>query len=74
MFSSAPTLLSERHFGLADRGGPGVLRAVTTALGTWSRRRRSRHALARLDDHLLRDVGLTRSDVALEAGKPFWHR
>jgi uncharacterized protein YjiS (DUF1127 family) len=26
----------------------------------------------RLDDHLLHDIGLSRSDVEREASKPFW--
>lgn len=38
----------------------------------WMERRRQRWALARLDDALLRDVGLTRHDVRLEVEKPFW--
>ncbi len=35
---------------------------------------RQRRALAKLDDRLLRDVGLTRDDVAQETGKPFRYR
>jgi uncharacterized protein YjiS (DUF1127 family) len=31
-----------------------------------------RRQLARLDDRLLRDIGLTRTDVAAECGKWFW--
>ncbi len=38
----------------------------------WSERRRSRAALARIDDHLLRDVGLDALSVEQEAAKPFW--
>jgi uncharacterized protein YjiS (DUF1127 family) len=33
-----------------------------------------RRALARLDDRLLRDVGLNRTDVAAECSKWFWLR
>jgi len=33
---------------------------------------RQRHALAALDDAMLRDIGLTRSDALREAGRPFW--
>ena len=39
---------------------------VQTALGIWQNRRRRRKAAARmvlLNDHLLRDIGLTRTDV-----------
>ena len=33
---------------------------------------RSRHGLRRLDDHLLRDIGLTRSEAVAEASRPAW--
>lgn len=35
-------------------------------------RSRQRRALAELDDRLLRDIGVTRRDATIEAGKPFW--
>jgi uncharacterized protein YjiS (DUF1127 family) len=38
----------------------------------WRERSRSRRALERLDDHLLRDVGLSRADAWQESRKPFW--
>lgn len=34
--------------------------------------RRQRQALTRLDDAALRDLGLTRADVAAEAAKRLW--
>ena len=33
---------------------------------------RSRRALARLDDHLLRDIGLSRHEAETEAERPLW--
>jgi uncharacterized protein YjiS (DUF1127 family) len=36
------------------------------------RRARQRRDLAALSDHNLRDIGLTRGDVEIEVGKPFW--
>ena len=33
---------------------------------------KSRRALLRLDDHLLRDIGLSPDDARSEAAKPFW--
>jgi uncharacterized protein YjiS (DUF1127 family) len=38
----------------------------------WVERCRQRQALAELDDRRLRDLGLTRAQVELETGKPFW--
>ena len=40
----------------------------------WQGRATQRHALARLDDRLLRDVGLSQSEVTRELRKPFWRR
>lgn len=34
--------------------------------------RRSRTRLAHLDDHLLRDIGLTREQAQTEADRPLW--
>lgn len=45
------------------------------ALGTlcvWQARSRERQALARLDDRLLADIGLTREQAQEESCKPFW--
>ncbi len=36
------------------------------------RRHRSRMALAQLDGHLLRDIGVTFAEAENEANKPFW--
>lgn len=35
-------------------------------------RRRSRRMLARLDDRMLRDVGISQREARIEAAKPFW--
>lgn len=35
-------------------------------------RRKQRHALMHLDDHQLKDIGLSRSQVEQEVTKPFW--
>ena len=42
------------------------------AVLTWAERARQRRQLAELNDYMLRDIGLTRSDVAEEIRKPFW--
>jgi hypothetical protein len=41
-------------------------------LGGWLGRARQRRALADLNDHLLRDIGLTAELARLETSKPFW--
>jgi uncharacterized protein YjiS (DUF1127 family) len=43
-----------------------------TAMWLSIERGRQRRALVRLDDRLLRDIGLTRLDVLQETAKPFW--
>ena len=46
--------------------------AIVEVLFLWQRRADERLWLGQLDDHMLKDVGLNRVDVAREAGKPFW--
>ena len=38
----------------------------------WRHRRKTRRALLRLDERLLRDIGVDRRDALQEAQKPFW--
>ncbi len=38
----------------------------------WIARSRQRRSLADLDDHLLGDIGVSRSAAANECAKPFW--
>lgn len=40
--------------------------------GRWIERSRSRAEMGQLDDRMLRDIGLSRLDVARELRKPFW--
>ena len=46
--------------------------AASILFATWIERARQRNALAVLDDHQLRDIGITRVDAARECEKPFW--
>jgi uncharacterized protein YjiS (DUF1127 family) len=50
-----------------------AITSLSEAYSTWRERAAQRRALARLDDRLLRDMGLSRSDVEEEVAKPFWH-
>jgi len=52
------------------RGARAVAAAATTIAGpalqsvaAWRQRRRAVHALSRLDDRMLRDIGITRADI-----------
>jgi len=45
---------------------------VGAVLWEWRRRRNGRLELARLDERMLRDIGLTRADAEYEMNKPFW--
>lgn len=47
-------------------------RLMASLLSTWIERVRQRHALAGLEDQMLRDIGITRVDAARECEKPFW--
>jgi uncharacterized protein YjiS (DUF1127 family) len=49
-----------------------ILRRTSDLLLGWQERARMRHALAAMDDRLLRDIGLTRSEALREFRKPFW--
>ena len=60
--NAAPAARPRRHW---------TLQALDTFL-EWRERARQRHALARLDDRMLRDIGLSRADVYREYRKPFW--
>ena len=41
-------------------------------LRRWRERAYSSRQLCELDDHILRDIGLTRDEVLHEAARPFW--
>lgn len=47
-------------------GTPRV-RRIRATMHDWFALRRSRQALLRLDEHLLRDIGITRADALAEA-------
>jgi uncharacterized protein YjiS (DUF1127 family) len=50
----------------------GFATLFSTLLALWQQRACGRRRLRRFDDHLLRDIGVTRLQAAAEADKPFW--
>ena len=55
-------------FARLCRGASALFRLLLV----WQDRERQRRHLRGLDDRLLKDMGLSRADVAHEAAKPFW--
>jgi uncharacterized protein YjiS (DUF1127 family) len=49
-----------------------VIAHLSRLLGTWERRARERRMLAEMSPHMLKDLGITRSDASAESQKPFW--
>ena len=45
---------------------------ISDGLALWRERGRQRHALASVSDHLLKDIGFSRGEIAREIAKPFW--
>ena len=59
---------------------PSILRQALRVLARWRERARARHAMRlmcevrMLDDHMLKDIGLSRSQFTFEASKRFWEQ
>jgi uncharacterized protein YjiS (DUF1127 family) len=49
-----------------------VANHVVATLREWRRRSRDRARLAELNDRMLKDIGLTRTDAEFLINKPFW--
>lgn len=59
--------------GFLRRVGAAAVRAVDT-LFLWLERARERDQLAGLDPHILKDIGIGRSEIEREVSKPFWRQ
>ena len=58
---------SAAHRALRD-----FLSTVVSTVAAWSGRARQRRALAGLDDHILRDIGIDSRKALEESARPFW--
>lgn len=48
--------------------------SISNTLKTWSARVEDRRQLAQMNDRLLADIGLSRSDIYVEVNKHFWQK
>ncbi len=60
------------HDSMINHHGSGLFAKLSETLHVWRQRQIDRRQLAELSDRDLHDVGLSWSDIALEAEKPFW--
>jgi uncharacterized protein YjiS (DUF1127 family) len=60
------------HESMTNHHGSGVFAQLSETVHIWRQRQSDRRQLAELNDRDLHDVGLSWSDVAYEAEKPFW--
>lgn len=72
---SAPQHAPTFPIGSGRRFADRLVRVTTawmTTLLDWQDRANQRHQLGELNEHLLRDIGVSREDARFEASKPFW--
>ncbi len=60
------------HQSMTNTHNEGLLARLAETIHVWRDRRRQRRELAEWTDRDLHDVGLSWSDIAHEAEKPFW--
>lgn len=64
------SILSQQS--MTNHHSSGLFAQLSETLHVWRERGRQRRELARWSDRDLHDVGLSWSDIAHEAEKPFW--
>jgi uncharacterized protein YjiS (DUF1127 family) len=57
---------------MTNHHAPGLLSQVAETLHVWHERYRTRQELAQWSARDLHDAGLSWTDIAFEANKPFW--
>ena len=68
---ASPAIVSWQRRG-ATMGSGRPWRRLLKSLRLWQERARGRQQLREFDDHMLRDIGITRLQAEAEATKPFW--
>lgn len=48
------------------------LQRLNTLILLWMNRYQQRKLLSALDDHILKDIGISKVDALIESSKPFW--
>jgi uncharacterized protein YjiS (DUF1127 family) len=56
----------------ATKAAQGRVLGIVSLLDAWIERYRQRRALLELNDHMLRDIGVSPADAWQEGRKPFW--
>jgi uncharacterized protein YjiS (DUF1127 family) len=57
---------------MASRDAGPLVQRLVSEVREWRHRARSRRELARLDERMLKDIGVSRVEVEFEVRKPFW--
>lgn len=60
------------HNSMTNHHAPGLIQQVSETLHVWHERYRTRRELSNWTARDLQDVGLSWTDIAFEAEKPFW--
>ena len=70
--AAADAAMASRQALPGRLGAPSWRHRLEATVRLWSRRQSTRRALAKLDDHALRDIGLTPAEARQESSLPFW--
>ncbi|MCK1395398.1 DUF1127 domain-containing protein [Bradyrhizobium sp. 1] len=60
------------HNSMTNHHAPGLIQQIGETLHVWHERYRNRRELSNWTARDLHDVGLSWTDIAYEADKPFW--
>jgi uncharacterized protein YjiS (DUF1127 family) len=66
------SVLQPRRTSVGTGTGRHILSSWARTIEIWLTRQQGRQDLDALDDRLLDDIGISREDALLKAGKPFW--